>query len=272
MPAAQPDILPRLRTAPPGDRLVDTHAHLHFPAYAGKVDHVLMAATEAGVGTVLTVGVNTEDSRRAADLAAAYADVWAAVGIHPHDAGEAEQGMGYLRDLAGRRKVVAIGECGLDYFRSTTSPEEQETALRLQLGLAQEKGLPLIFHVRDAFDQFFKVLDDYPGLPGVVHSFTAGPAELEAVLERGWYVALNGIVTFAKPGPQLDAARSLPLDRLLLETDCPFLSPVPHRGKQNEPARVADIAAFLSDLRREPISALANATSRNAARLFKFSP
>ncbi len=251
----------------PNLAMVDTHAHIHFDAFRGQVDAVLHRATEAGVEQLITVGVSTADSRKAAELAATYGTVYASVGIHPHDAGEAVQGIGYLRELAGRRKVVAVGECGFDFFKSTTTPEEQELALRLQIELAQELGLPLIFHVREAFDRFFNVVQDYAGLRGVVHSFTAGPAEAERALTAGFMLAVNGIVTFNNPDLRL-AVKEIPCDQLLLETDCPFLSPVPNRGKTNEPARVVDIARCVAELRGDSVDSIAAATTANARRLF----
>jgi TatD DNase family protein len=248
--------------------LTDTHAHLQFDAFAGQVPAVVHRATEAGVSKIITVGVDTADSRKAIELAATYEQVWATVGVHPHTAGEGAQAGTYLRDLAGRRKVVAIGECGFDFYRSKTTPEEQEAVVRMQIELALELKLPLIFHVREAFERFFAVIGDYPPLRGVVHSFTAGPTELEQVLAAGLQVALNGIVTFSKDPAQLEAAKQVPVERLLLETDCPYLSPVPYRGKTNEPARVTDIAAFLAELRGEPVTVLSAQTTTNAEALF----
>jgi TatD DNase family protein len=248
--------------------LTDTHAHLQFDDFAGQVPAVLHRASEAGVEKIITVGVDSDDSRKAVALAATYERVWATVGVHPHAAHEAQPAVTYLRELATRRKVVAIGECGLDFFRSQATPDEQEGLLRLQIELALEVDLPLIFHVREAFEHFFAVTGDYPALRGVVHSFTGGPAELEQALAAGLNVALNGIMTFTKDQGQLEAARQVPLERLLLETDCPYLSPAPHRGKTNEPARVADIADFLAELRGESVEQLAAQTTANAEALF----
>lgn len=248
--------------------LVDTHAHIHFSAYAGRVDEVIKSAAEDGVNRIITIGVNTEDSRKAVDMASSYENVWASVGIHPHDAAESEQGMSYIRDLASRRKVVAIGECGLDYYKGYSDPTDQEKSMRAQLELAGELGKPIIFHVREAFDRFFQLLRDYPEVSGVVHSFTAGPHEMSAIVERGLHVALNGIMTFTKDQSQLEAARLVPLSHLLLETDCPFLSPAPDRGKTNEPAKIVPIAGFLAELRGESFNVLASATTSNSRRLF----
>jgi TatD DNase family protein len=168
--------------------------------------------------------------------------------------------------------VVAIGECGLDSYKSETSPEDQERALRFQIELGLERGLPMIFHVRDAFPEFWSILDDYARdgaqVRGLVHCFSAGVPELEGSLERGLHIALGGIMTFTKEEDQLEAARRVPLDRLVLETDCPFLAPPPHRGKRNEPAYLADTARILAELRDEPLEDLASATTRNAEELF----
>ena len=252
----------------PPAALVDTHAHIHFEQYAGEVDRVIHRAHEAGVGKIITVGVNTQDSRKAVELAQMYENVWATVGIHPHEANEAEQGRDYIKDLASGRKVVAIGECGLDFFKSHTSHEEQEKALRLQVELAVEMNLPLVFHVRDAFAKFFEIMNDYPDAKGVVHSFTAGQREMEQAVDRGFLIALNGIMTFTKDDSQLEAAKQVPLSHLILETDCPFLSPAPHRGKQNEPARITDIAAFIAELRQEPVAVVAHHSTHNAEKFF----
>lgn len=248
---------------------VDSHAHLYFPQFDGQIDEVVARAHEAGIGHIINVGTSSEGSRLAVQLAARYEGMSASVGIHPYDAAEAPQAIEYLRDLAGDRGVVAVGECGLDFAKAESTAEEQERALRLQLELAQQRELPVIFHVREAFDRFWRVVEEYPGIQGVVHSFTGDRSELERVMQRGWMVGLNGIMTFTKDEEQRAMAKEVPRDSLLLETDCPFLSPHPHRGKRNEPARVADIATFLAELRGEAAEDLIKATGDNARRLFK---
>jgi TatD DNase family protein len=248
--------------------LVDTHAHLHFDAFEGDIDEVLERSHEAGVDKLLCVGVSDTDSAQAIAVARAYNNVWSTVGLHPHEADSGYEALEEIARLSELDTVVAIGECGLDHFKSETDPDDQERALRFQIELALERSLPMIFHVRDAFDDFFRILDDYSGVRGLVHSFTAGVTELEASLDRGLHVALNGIMTFTREQRQLEAARRVPLDRLVLETDSPFLSPAPLRGRRNEPAHLAHTARFLADLRGEPLADLARATTANAERLF----
>jgi TatD DNase family protein len=248
--------------------LIDSHAHIHFKDFDEDRDQVVQRAGDAGVTKIITVGTNEIDSDQALAVSRTYDNVWFTVGLHPNDA---DRGHGALQEIARQArldKVVAIGECGLDYYRQRTSPEQQEKALRFQIELARELNLPLSFHVRDAFDDFWAILDDYSGARGVVHCFTAGSDELRAALDRGLYVALNGIMTFTKEEYQLEAARELPLDRLLLETDAPYLAPAPARGRRNEPANVVPIADFLARLRGETVAELAAATTANAERLF----
>jgi len=248
--------------------LIDTHAHVHFAEFRDDLDAVLARAHAAGVDKMICVGTGETDSAQAVAVARAYDHLWASVGLHPHDADRGYEALEEVARLAELEPVVAIGECGLDNFRSETTPDDQERALRFQIELGLERRLPMIFHVRDAFPQFFAILDEYEGVLGLVHCFTAGVPELEGALQRGLYIALNGIMTFTKEASQLAAARRVPLDRLVLETDCPFLAPVPVRGKRNEPANLAHTAQFLADLRGEPLETLTAATTANAEALF----
>jgi TatD DNase family protein len=250
--------------------LIDTHAHIHFDEFRADLDDVLIRAAAADVGKIITVGCNETDSAQAVTVAKSYEHVWAAVGLHPHDADRGFEALEEVARLSGFDKVIAIGECGLDNFRSETTIDDQERALRFQIELGLERNLPMIFHVRDAFPQFFSVLDEYKGqgVRGLVHCFSAGVPELEGSLKRGLYVALNGIMTFTKNPAQLEAAKQVPADRLVLETDCPFLAPSPARGKRNEPANIAHTAKFLAELRREPLEDLISTTTANAQKLF----
>lgn len=251
--------------------LVDTHAHVHFPEFAGHVDAVVERAKQSGVGKIITVGVNIDDSAAAVAMAERFDHVYATLGLHPHDAefdhpAEAIRG---LRVLATHPKVVAIGECGLDYSRPGKGRYEQEGVFRAQIELAIEHDLPMVWHVRDAFPDFFEIIDDYPDVRGIMHCFTSTRADIEQAVSRGFYIALNGIMTFTKLDWQLEAARAVPLDRLVLETDCPYLAPVPLRGRVNEPAYMAHTAEFLASLRDESLAAIEYATSNNAIRLLR---
>ena len=250
--------------------LIDTHSHVHFQEFRDDIDETLKRAHAQGVDKLITVGCNESDSAEAIAVARAYETIWASVGLHPHDADRGYEALEEVARLAELEKVIAIGECGLDNFRSETTPEDQERALRFQIELGLELDLPMIFHVRDAFPQFFAILDEYKGegTRGLVHCFTAGVPELEGSLERGLVIALNGIMTFTKDHKQLDAAKQVPLERLVLETDCPFLAPTPVRGKRNEPANIAYTAKFLAELRGEPLEDLISATTNNAETLF----
>lgn len=248
---------------------IDTHSHIHFDTYRDELPEILERAAAAGVTKQIVVGVTDTDSAEAIAVAKAHQNLWSAVGLHPHDADRGYEALEEIARLAEFESVVAIGECGLDNFKSETTPEEQERALRFQIELGLELGKPMIFHVRDAFPEFWRILDDYDDVSGTVHCFSAGVPELEGSLERGLHISLGGIMTFTKDEHQLEAARRVPLDRLILETDCPFLAPPPHRGKRNEPAYLADTARLLAELRHEPLEDLAGATTRNAEALFK---
>lgn len=249
--------------------LIDTHAHIHFDEYREELDDLLTRAHDAGVDKIVTVGVTEVDSAEAVAVARAYDNIWATVGLHPHDADRGYEALEEVARLAEYEKVVGIGECGLDYFRSETSKEDQERALRFQIELALERDLAMVFHVRDAFPDFFNILDEYDNVRGLVHCFTAGVDEMRGAVDRGLYIALNGIMTFTKEERQLEAARHVPLERLVLETDCPFLTPVPHRGKRNEPAYTSLTAEFLANLRGESLEDLHAVTTRNAERVFR---
>ena len=244
--------------------MIDTHAHIHFDQYKDQLDEVLNRTKEAGVGKIITVGVDEPDSQKAVDCARSYQNVFASVGIHPH---EAKAGIGRIAELIGE-KVVAIGECGLDYYRNLSPKDDQIKVFRAQIELALEHDLPLIFHVREAYEDFQEIIKDYPQARGVIHSFNADAKTAAPLVELGFYFGLNGIMTFTKDSAQLEAAKLIPLNQLLLETDCPFLSPVPHRGKVNEPANIPVIAKFLAELRGESMEELAKATTANANQLF----
>lgn len=252
--------------------LVDTHCHIQFPDYELDPEEVIIDAKKDGVTRMLCVGCTVGDSEKGIAMAAKHNGVWASIGIHPHEAKDAignDELLQHFRNLADKPKVVAIGECGLDYHYNHSPKEDQLDIFRFQLTLAQEKNLPLIFHVREAFDDFFAVLDDFEGIRGVVHSFSADNRMLDKILARGLYIGLNGIMTFTKDEKQLAAAKAVPLEKLLLETDAPFLTPVPYRGTICQPKHVRVTAEFLSDLRGEFLEEIAATTTQNARQLFK---
>ena len=247
---------------------IDTHCHIHSADYPLNKDEVINSARAVGVKKLICVGTDEHDSARAVVFAQKNQNVWSSVGLHPHDAKLGESAYRKLESLVNQPSVIAIGECGLDYYYNNSAKKDQAAALRFQIELAIKNNLPLIFHIRDAFEQFWPIFDSYKGIRGVVHSFTAGTKELDQALERGLYISLNGIMTFSKNDEQLKAARRIPLNRLILETDSPYLTPVPFRGKINEPKNVVLTAEFLADLRNEPLSDLAQSSTENAELLF----
>lgn len=254
--------------------LIDTHCHIHFSDYGLDPNEVIVNANKVGVTGLLCVGCTLEDSEAGIEFVKNRDNAWATIGIHPHEAKryvDKTIKLQQFRSLAGRPKVVAIGECGLDYYYNHSSKEDQRHILRFQLTLAQEFDLPVIFHVREAFDDFFAVLSDFQSIRGVVHSYTANTATLDKILNLGLYIGLNGIMTFTKDAQQLKMAKNVPLNRLLLETDAPFLTPAPFRGKVCEPKHIRVIGEFLSKLRGEQFEKLSNQTTENAKTLFNLS-
>lgn len=251
--------------------LVDTHCHIHFPDYELDPEEAIKNAADEGVTRLICVGCTLPDSKLAIQMAETHNNIWASVGLHPHEGADYVNdhiALQQFRDLAKKPQVVAIGETGLDYYYEHSPREDQKKLLRFQLDVAVENNLPLIFHVRDAFDDFWPIFDEYKGLSGVVHSFSAGQKELDQILKRDLCIGLNGIMTFTKKSEQLQAAKTLPLQKLLLETDAPFLTPVPFRGKICEPKHVRVTAEFLANLRGESLEQLAAASTHNAQALF----
>lgn len=251
---------------------VDTHCHIQLD-YSLDSDEVLETAEAAGVGAVVCVGCTARDSEAAVDFARQRARVFAAVGVHPHEILEEEGKLDTIEMLASDENVVAIGEIGLDYFYEKHPRDLQRIGLRKQLDIAKQVNKPVMLHVRgskdnprDAFDDFFEMYDEYK-LPGLVHSFSGSREILNEILKRGLFVGVNGIVTFMKEGEQLDAIRKIPLNRMVLETDAPLLTPVPFRGTINEPKHIVGIANFLAEVRGESVEEIEKATTENAKKL-----
>ncbi|HWZ66181.1 MAG TPA: TatD family hydrolase [Patescibacteria group bacterium] len=263
-------------------QLIDTHCHIHesqsdidgptrelwLKAGNPKPEAIVADAVENDVTDIICVGTTVRDSYLAVDLAKSNPRCWASIGVHPHEAHPEEARLGELNLLVKKPKVVAIGECGLDYLYNHSPKQAQVRALKYQIELALENSLPMVFHVREAFDDFWPIFDSYKGIRGVLHSFTDTKEQLDMALERGLYIGVNGIMTFTKNDWQLEIAKAIPADRLLLETDAPYLTPVPFRGKVNAPANVKYVAQFMSELREESLNRLADTTTQNARQLF----
>ena len=252
--------------------LVDSHCHLDFPDFDGEREAVIDRAHAAGVGHMVTICTRLSRFNDIHAIAVAHDGIYCSVGVHPHEAAaEGQEDAARLVALAGRDKVVGIGETGLDYHYEHSPREAQKTSFRAHIQAARETGLPIIIHARDADTDMAGILADEQNkgaFRGVLHCFSAGPELAEAALAMGFYLSLSGIVTFKRAEDLRAIARDIPEDRLLVETDAPYLAPVPHRGGRNEPAYVADTAAELARLRDVSPAALARATTRNFFRLF----
>ncbi len=254
--------------------LFDSHTHLDLGPRADEVDGVLCRARAAGVTRVAAVGVvrQATDLERVVGLSRAHEGVYATAGIHPHDARRGdEEILGALEQAARAGELTALGEMGLDYFYNRSSPEVQRRVFREQLRLARRVDLPVVLHLRDATEDALRILRD-EGLPasgGIVHCYSEGPEVLEDFLDLGLYIAFSGIVTFPKAESLREAARRVPDDRLLVETDAPYLAPVPHRGQTNEAALVVHTAAVLAEIRGLPTDALAEKTTANALAVYR---
>jgi len=252
--------------------LVDSHCHLDYLAQDEDLDAVVDRAREQGVGTLVTICTKLTEFPIVKGIAERFDQVYCSVGVHPHEADAEGQGTpDRLIELASGPKVVGIGETGLDYYYKHGSPEAQKESFVSHMDAARETGLPLIVHTRDADEDTVALLrrsHAKGAFPGVIHCFTAGAALAEAAIDLGFYISLSGIVTFKNATELRAVAKQVPLDRLLVETDAPYLAPVPVRGKRNEPAFVAHTAAYLSDFLGVPAEELAHVTTENFFRLF----
>ena len=253
-------------------RLIDSHCHLNYPGLAEREPQVLEAARGRGVEGFLNI--STRQSEWGDVLAAAErsADVWASIGVHPHEAdAHPDLGASALVDASEHTRVIAIGECGLDYYYDKSDRAAQRERFEAHIEAARQTGLPLVVHTRDAEEDTAAILGEavrQGGVTGVLHCFTGSADLARKALDFGFFISLSGIVTFKNARDLQETAKQVPLERLLVETDAPFLAPVPNRGKTCEPAFVADTAAFLSDLRDEALDELAEATTANFFKLF----
>lgn len=264
---------------------VDTHCHIQsidqdrgeattrqlWSKVDFSADKVIENANEERVTKMVCVGCDLDDSKLATEFVMRHKGCFASIGIHPHEsklyAGKAHL-LEEFADLADKEKVVAIGECGLDYFYNHSDSKVQAELLHFQLELAQRSNLPVIFHVREAFKDFWPIFESYKGIRGVLHSFTDTIDTLDYALSRGLFIGVNGIATFAKEPKMQEMYRRIPLDRLLLETDAPFLTPTPYRGNINEPKYVATVAQYMAELTGKSMEEIAESTTANANLLF----
>ena len=253
-------------------RLVDSHCHLDFPDFADELDAVVARARAAGVEAMITIGTKVDRARRLAEIAETYDDVWFTVGAHPHEAAQdSSSDFATMREVALHPKCVGIGEAGLDYHYNYAPREVAQEVFRGQIALARELGLPLVIHTRDAEADTAEILKEEMALgpfKALLHCFTASRALAWTALDLGLSISFSGVVTFRNAEDLRAIARDVPLDRLLVETDAPYLAPVPHRGRRNEPAFVAATARVVAEARGMAPEALAEAARDNTLRLF----
>lgn len=250
-------------------KLIDAHAHLNFPDYDADREAVLTRAAEAGIG-LINVGTGLETSRQVVDLAQGRENTWATIGLHPTDAaetGESGEALAELRRLAQEPKVVAIGECGLDYFRAdpSTAAKQQEMFVR-QIEIANEAGKPLMLHIRNAYQDAYEILKTHAKVKGDTHFFAGTWDEAKLFLDLGFTLSFTGVITFARSYDEV--IKNAPLDMILAETDCPYVAPIPHRGKRNEPAYVQEVVKKLAEIKGLSDEAVAAATLANTKRVF----
>lgn len=247
--------------------LIDTHCHIHWADYGLDADEVIKRAHENGVEKMICVGTDEITSKLAIEFASKRDGIYATAGIHPH---YAKSGLGDLENLIEQnlKSIVAIGEIGLDYYRNQSPREDQIKLLRQQIQLALKYNLPIIFHVREAFDDFWPIFDEFTGIRGVLHSFIDSDENLQKCLNRGLYIGVNGYSTFTKDESQKAMFVSMLLSRMVFETDAPFLTPAPFRGKINEPVYIKNIAEYHGVVHRIGFDEISAITTANARELF----
>ena len=256
--------------------LFDTHAHLHDPWIGDDLPDVMDRAAEAGVSRIVTIGCSLEDSRNALKVAEQYEHVWATLGVHPHDAKDwTTEIESEFRTIAKHEKVVAIGEIGLDFYRNLSPHDDQYRAFEAQLALADDLNLPVVIHSRDAHEECYGVLLEWANrrtreFPiGVIHCFSGDAKLAQRYVELGFMISFAGPVTYPKNHDLRAAAAAIPLESIVIETDCPYLSPQPRRGKRNEPANVRHTAELISEVRNEPLDILSQRMALSATSLFR---
>jgi TatD DNase family protein len=255
--------------------LIDTHCHLTFEQLAGDIENVLTRSRAAGVNEWITIGTDTEHNRKAVDLAERFENMYAAIGIHPHDAKDVTgQTIAELKELAGNEKVVAIGETGLDFHYNFSKQPAQKRILSTQLQIAHELNLPVIIHCREAFEETMDILEQFLQLNGrlkgvVFHCFSGTSEQARIVLDYGFHISFTGVVTFKNAETARQVAKMVPVERLMLETDCPYMSPEPMRKQKiNEPALMIHTARFLAELKEMDLTEFADAVTATSKAFF----
>jgi TatD DNase family protein len=246
---------------------VDSHCHLFL--LDGEPGAAVEQARASGVDTIVCPGIDPESSRHSVELAESFRGVFATAGMHPHDASRFDARAGAeIEEQLGNPRVVGVGECGLDFFRMRSPRPDQEATFMAHIALARESGLPLVVHVRDAWDEILRLLDEGSAERVVIHCFTGDARTARAFASRGWYLSFAGNITYPKNASIREAAAAVPFDRVLVETDSPFLAPQRIRGRENTPANVIDVIAAIAELRGEPVENVRATTARNAAAAF----
>ena len=252
--------------------LIDSHCHLNFDDYQDDLDEVIERAKSAGIDTMLNICTKLDEARSIIDLAQSRDELYCTVGVHPHEAKEAIEAGNLaeaLNKLAVENKVIGLGETGLDFYYEHSPREEQIQAFNTHIQVAKATGLPLIVHSRSAESETIACLTpEHKNVHGVIHCFTGTQYLADKALELGFYISISGVVTFKKADELREVVKTIPLERMLLETDAPYLAPVPNRGKRNEPAFMIHTAKFVADLKGIPLEKLAQVTSKNFHALF----
>ena len=248
--------------------LTDTHCHLFYDEIKNDLASVLKRALELGVDRFICVATNIEDAKECLSLSKAHENIYGSAGVHPHDSKDApEDYIDQIHSLMDDDSMVAVGEMGLDYFRIISNPDTQKIVFKDQLKLAEETNKPIVFHNREADEDIINILSDFPNVIGVAHCFSSSYETAIKLIEMGFYISFSGNLTF-KNSHLPEVAKKLPLDRLLVETDSPFLSPVPFRGKTNEPGRTRYVVEKLAEIFNSDIDQIASITTENAKNLF----
>ena len=250
--------------------LFDTHAHLNDRAFQEDRDALIAGLPQQGVGLIMNPGCNLEDSRLSVELAEKYPFVYAAVGSHPDSADEVnEEIIEQYRRLCRHEKVKAIGEIGLDYHYEDIPREIQKKAFVMQMELARETGLPVIVHERDAHDDGMQIVKDFPQVTGVFHCYSGSAEMARQLVDLGWYIGFTGVLTFKNARKAVETAQSIPLERIVLETDCPYMAPEPFRGRRNDPGKIYRMAEKLAEIKGISVEEARRITFENGKRLYR---